>query len=224
MDATDADLVRLDAAKGVTSIGCVVGPDNSGGPKITDVGAAHFRSLTGLEDAELFGCSELTSAVFADLAGMSQLRELRFEGRRRFRESDLKYLSGLTKLQTLTFGGAPVSDAGLDYLRGETELEDLQLGHSLITDVGVVKLLRYPRLKMLDLQGTSITDAALATVARMRNLQWLCLIDTNVTDAGIMKLASLKQLRHLYLRDSQVTDAAKKRLRSRLPSLIISSQ
>jgi hypothetical protein len=83
-------------------------------------------------------------------------------------------------------------------IAGLTELEDLQLGLAPVGDVALETICTFTKLKTLDLQHARVTDVG---VLRLKPLQltWLCLNGTRVTGAGIAALADMTNMDCLFL-------------------------
>lgn len=217
--ATDQDLIQLDDMQDAREIRGSVGPDSSGGPKITDAGLAHLKNLKELEVLDLNDTLKITDVGLSNLAGLTQLRELKFNLNRNITSAGLERIEALRKLRVLELYGAPITDAGLEHIQNLVEMEDLQLGLAPITDAGLVYLERFPNLRTLDLQGTMISDAGLVHLKALSKLEWLCINKTKVTDAGLVNLRGLTSLRTLYLAGTQVTPEGEKNLSRALPNL-----
>ena len=159
-------------------------------------------------------------------------------------EEDLRFLSGLPRIQMLQLVGCPVGDAGLRHLKGlqtlrvldlsDTHITDggmahlrglnlsvLDLNETQITDAGLAELGRFPDLQELDLKGTNITDAGLAHLKRWPRLQRVDLSGTAITDSGLAALNGLRELERLWLEDTRVTDVGIAQLQRVLPRLTI---
>jgi Leucine-rich repeat (LRR) protein len=220
-NATDEDFVQLEGMRGVKEIRGDVGPNNLGGPKITDAGLAHLRNLKDLEVLELNDALRITDAGLANLAGLAELRELSLVFNRNITDAGLKHLGKLKKLRRLQLYGALITDTGLGYIKDSLDMENLQLGLAPITNAGMVYIGRLPKLKTLDLQGAMITDAGLIHLRPLGKLEWLCLNKTRITDVGLANLSGLVSLKNLYIGETQVTEAGKKALKKNLPHLEI---
>ena len=72
--------------------------------------------------------------------------------------AELKYLKGLTNLQTLDLNFSYVTDAGLKHLKGLTNLQTLYLSRTSITDAGLGHLQEITSLQDLRLDATDVTD------------------------------------------------------------------
>lgn len=66
-----------------------------------------------------------------------------------------------------------------------------------------------------------INDEILDSISQLRSLQYLGLGATGVTDKGIVKLESLSMLREIDLSYSLVTETGIRRLKSKLPNVIV---
>ncbi len=118
------------------------------GPRITDAGGAHLRSLTRLVEVDL-GRHELTDATLDHFAGMADLEKL-----------DLAQNEGIV-------------GPGLVHLRGLSRLKDLDLSGTGVTDAALPDLLALTSLKDLDLEGTKVSVEAKRELEKAFPDAWL---------------------------------------------------
>ncbi len=71
----------------------------------------------------------------------------------RLRDSDLKHVRAMTRLQRLYLAGNPIGDQGLEHLRDLQALERLSLWGTNITDDGLRHIGRLKALKVLDIHA-----------------------------------------------------------------------
>ena len=86
-------------------------------------------------------------------------------------------------VNSVSFQGTRVTDAGLVHLRDLVNLQELWLADTKVTDAGLKWLEDLTSLKVLDLSRVPITDAGLVHVRGLTNLEALELDGTKVTDA-----------------------------------------
>ncbi len=136
-------------------------------------------------------------------------------------DHDLRILTGLRQLKSVTLPDTPISDQGLQHLKNcplnsltvcgnvtdagvkliteNFQLGNLQLDNTQITDAGLAHLRKYKQLYTLALRRTKITDAGLAQLTDLQGLAFLWVDDTNITGAGVKHLAQLQSLKTLSL-------------------------
>jgi internalin A len=90
-----------------------------------------------------------------------------------FTNAGMKYLKGLTQLQSLHLSDTRVTDVGLAHVKGLTQLQSLDLGGAEITDAGLVHLIGLTQLQSLSLAFTKVTDSGLARLKTLAKLQTL---------------------------------------------------
>lgn len=148
-------------------------------------------------------------------------------------DDDLKVLSGLTSLKTVSLNWTGVGDAGLAHLKGLTQLESLGLERCAnVTDAGLAHIKGLVNLKDLSLPQTKVTDAGMECVKNMTKLTWLDLTGCEITDKGAKLLHGLKDLHVLFfsrrgdvdLRPPLVSVEAVQELRKSLPNCDIQSE
>jgi hypothetical protein len=154
--ATNADLANL---KDLTTLKVLVLNDN---PGVTDLGLAHLKGLTNLEELTLI-----------DL-GIS--------------DAGLVHLVGVRKLHTLHASCPMLGDAGMTHLQTLRELLFLDLSGTHVTDAGLAQLKGLTKLQILLLEATSVTNAGLVHLKSMTKLTTLRVVQTQVTEAGAKEL------------------------------------
>lgn len=133
-------------------------------------------------------------------------------------DDDLRRLSELPQLQSLTLGGTKITDAGMDHLKTLTSLEGLYLDDTKVTDSGLSSITGLTKLKNLWLDNTAVSDGGMVHLKNMTELRSLYLRNTNVTDAGLEHLRHLQQLYYLHLPGTKVTKEGIDRLHEVLPN------
>ena len=109
-------------------------------------------------------------------------------------------------------------DSSLKYLKGLTTLQSVSVWDSDVTDAGVEDLNALPSFRVLILGGTEVTDTTLEHLKGLTTLQWLILMNVKVTDAGLEHLKGLTKLQSLSLLNTKVTDEGVQKLRHALPN------
>ncbi len=114
-------------------------------------------------------------------------------------DNDLKSLSKLTKLYSLTIADSPqVTDDGLAHL-SQLNLRTLRISDATLTDEGVKHLSKMESLNSLWMTGEKITDGCVEHMKDLKNLRYVSLRKTSVTTEGTTKLkALLPSLRRIY--------------------------
>lgn len=173
--------------------------------QLTPEGTAHLAALTGL-NRFLIQRSFATPDHYRCLKGLVNLEEISiFEAN--FDDACLQHLAGLTRVRELsTLRGKKITDAGLKYLEGLTSLETLGLSKTQVKGPGLVHLKGCPKLRNLFLENTAVDDASLAALSGMTRLENLTLSQTQITDAGLVHLKDMTKLRHLMLDNTAVSD------------------
>jgi len=86
-----------------------------------------------------------------------EVEAIHFSGCKIIADEDLKYLSGLNKLEILNFDDTNITDAGLKYLKDLKSLKELDLFNTKVTDKGIQELASVKSLTLLMLHGTKVT-------------------------------------------------------------------
>ena len=155
------------------------------------------------------GGREDASAAFKTLATLTSVERLAFgwhyNARIQIRDSDIKQLSGWTKLKDLRCAQCGLANADLSQF---PQLENLDLSDNPFTNKGMEGLAGLKRLRRLLLRNALVTDDGLKWIAGLSNLEELDLSGVRITDLGIEYLRDLKSLRRLNLLGAKATDAA----------------
>jgi internalin A len=91
---------------------------------------------------------------------------------------------------SVNFYDKALTNEDLKTVTALTGLRSLSLGRTRVTDRGIEYLLALPDLQKLELVGTELTDVGLKTLARRK--EWLIYLDLNgtkITDEGIRQLS-----------------------------------
>jgi hypothetical protein len=137
---------------------------------------------------------ELTDDALAELALLTQLRELRSKS-----------------------NSSRVTDAGLKSLANLQQLEVLELSGHGVTDEGFAHLPRLPRLRVLSLElhRSQVTDRGVAQLAALKQLTDVHLWGIMATEEGLLPLAELRGLATVHIRGPNLNNGAE--LRKALP-------
>ncbi|MFN0054644.1 MAG: hypothetical protein ACKV0T_20930, partial [Planctomycetales bacterium] len=133
-------------------------------------------------------------------------------------DEDLKQLSGLVALPSLSLMKTPVTSAGISHLTGLPRLNFLNLSGTAIDDRGLASLADAPRLDTLYLADTQVGDHAIGTLGEPTRLKRLSLANSALTDAGLAQLAKFHGLTDLDLRGTAVGEPGLGAL-TKLPAL-----
>jgi Leucine-rich repeat (LRR) protein len=203
-DLTGVGLEHLAGCKKLTMLGL----SNTG---VTDEGLAHIKQLKQLTELYLpiYGHSVAEEGFWKD------------PHPERFSDAGLKHVGEMKALQTLSFSGSGVTDAGLENLTGLTKLSYLGLGFlPNIKGPGLANLKNLPQLRDLDLQGTGVGDDGLQYIKDLKQLKGLTL-PKKTTDAGLEHLIGMSNLQYLVVSEA-VTEAGMAKLKKALPKTEVS--
>lgn len=165
----------------------------------------HLHAL--VERSHSVCLQDATDETLANIKYFSP-RQLHFDWFNKVTDEGVKYLAGLTSLETLGLINTGITDAGLLFLLDLNSLRTLSLSQSPVGDQGMLVLGKLLSLRRLDLSNTNITDVGLQRLSDvLPSLTWLGLWSTGVTDAGMPCLATAVQLTEaLGLGNLPITD------------------
>jgi len=125
---------------------------------VTDMGLAHLKRLSLLQDLRCTSSKHITDSGLAHLTGLLSLERLDFSGTRKLTDNSLQYLAGLTGLRYLDLSFA-------DQLTGEgfASLASLPSLQTLVlTDcqslTHLENILEFPALISLDIRDCPLVD------------------------------------------------------------------
>lgn len=125
----------------------------------------------------------------------------------KFQDADLKKLSGVKRLHTLSLENSDVTADGLKHLEAVPSLNELWLfGCKKLSDEDLTQLPKLPKLQVLILNGTKIRDEGLRELHQLSSLKVLFLYNTRISDAGLKHLKRIPNLTLLDLEHTSVTD------------------
>ena len=139
--------------------------------------ADHIRQIAQLRSITRLFFWNVTDEGLAELAPMSQLRELRIAGT--FTDAGLAHLANLRGLQTLGLEGA-ITGAGTAHLEGLPQLQTLWLDAPM-TDADLQDIARLVQLRKLGIGGT-VSDAGMPQLSTLSQLKSLsCRVDPRLS-------------------------------------------
>ena len=219
-----AKLAELPTLESLEIYGTGCGADACVNYDVLHVFAA-IKSLRRLSVTE----SSLKDQDVRALETMTQLTNLDLGGNQ-LTDSGVKYLAGLTNLQSLAINNSQwvhshmnITDSGLKYLTNLVELRSLNTTRLNVTGFPVAlpklqsatlssqpqvngKLTGLPNLKSLMFSGNQVSDESLDKILESSGLESLHLQYTPITDAGLKRIASIKSLKKLRIDSAVITD------------------
>lgn len=217
---SDADLQKLSQLSHLTDIYLI------GCRKLTDAGVAPLANLKRIRNLNLSGCSGLTFASANIVSGFDELEVLGLLELRWVNDDVLAHQKGKSKLKTLLFSHASITDDGIDIIASLSMLERLHLNSCMqITEVGVEKLKKLKGLKYLSMADCSlIRPAAIEALTQMTSLHELDLTGwLAVNDTSLLELAALPRLKRIGVAGCPaVTEQGIEGVKKKYPELVVS--
>jgi len=191
-----------------------------GGTGFTAKGIEHLFDLKGLRVLSFIG-SDMNDDHLKQLAKLKTLRSLSWAFHSDVTLSDLKSLSELPALETLSAKQVRQDNRGLD-LSGLKNLKDLTVGlcvqakvdgkyvrvYDAFHDSDLASLSTLTSLERLSLVGPGIGDDGVRYLAPLANLETLNIEGSpNLTDAALKCLVGMRKLRMLDIHNSRITEA-----------------
>ena len=127
-------------------------------------------------------------------------------------------------MRTLRLWATKVTGGGLRWVKGLTRLESLNLQNSPVTGPGLEHLSALTQLQTLSLQGTLIDDVGLKYVSGLTQLRSLDLSYTKITNRQLGHLKQLTQLSDVNLQHTEVGYAGVEYLRKTLPNFAVDNE
>jgi hypothetical protein len=197
-------------------------------PDLTGVGLEHLAACREMQDLNL-AHTGVTNEGLAHIKQLQQIKSLElpnygleFDGfwkdphPERFSDAGLKHVAQMTWLESITFSGSGVTDAGLMELSGLARLRYIGFGAlPTVKGPGLVHLKGLSELRDLNLYDTGVDDADLKHVAQLKQITTLTL-PKNTTDAGLEHLKGMTQLEEVLVPEG-VTKAGVEKLKKALP-------
>jgi len=135
--------------------------------KFNDAWMPHLAGLTNLKTLRFTNNGKLTDAGMAQLAGLKNLETFSFVGTAITGNAYAKF-DGFTKLTRVSHRGSSINDEGLKQLCEHLpNLENLSLAHAKFTDAGAPNLAKLTKLKGLELGASKATPQALAGILKL---------------------------------------------------------
>lgn len=171
--------------------------------KFSDDWMPHIAGLTNLKTLRFTNNGRLTDAGMEQLAGLKNLETFSFVGTAITGKAYAAF-DGFTKLTRVSHRGSSIDDEGLRQLCEHLpNLENISLAHAKFTDAGAPHLAKLTKLKGLELGASKATPQALAGIAKLP-LEYLQLGEGFDTPACIPLIQGIATLKRLTL-----TNAAK---------------
>ncbi len=139
-------------------------------------------------------------------------------------DEDLRFLSGVSNLRTLSLAQNGIQGPGLKHAGGLQQLRQLDVSFNPLTDAGLRYVARLEHLEILDLTGTIVTSAGLGHLRDMPKLQTIRLSQSAINDDAITELGRIRSLREVDLSLTLVSPGGVGRLRTMRPGLKVSMQ
>ena len=175
----------------------------------SEINDASILQLTNLNDglAEVTEInadgSAVTSAAFASISKLTNLRQLRLSSTRVNSEACLK-IAELPALEVLVLSSTVVDDTGVAALSRLSNLKSLELTGCHLTRNGFNAIGAFPALQYLEIRRTNLDDAALDLICNARTLISLKLSYNPITDQGLDALGKLTSLETLEMNETAV--------------------
>jgi len=131
-----------------------------------------------------------------------------------FKDADLKYLAGLTKLERLDLHGTEVTDGSMPYLHKLAQLKYVSFAKTMIQGTKLGSLAPLKLLVRLELGHNNLKSGALTGLSKLQSLKILRMQNCQITDQDLVAVGAIKGLACLTLHDnSKISDAGLRHLR-----------
>lgn len=149
------------------------------------------------------------AAFFEHLGRITTLESLNVISTK-FNDEWMPSIAGLTNLKSLRFtNNGTLTDAGMEQLSGMKKLEAFSFVGTRITGRAYAKFEGFDKLTKVSHRGSSIDDEGLKELCdHLPNLESLSLAHAKFTDAGAVHLAKLTKLKGFEIGTSNATPAA----------------
>lgn len=135
--------------------------------KFNDEWMPSLAGLTNLKSLRFTNNGKLTDAGMAHLSGLKNLESFSYVGTRMTGRAYAGF-EGFDKLVKVSHRGSSIDDEGLKELCDHLpKLESLSLAHAKFTDAGAVHLAKLTKLKGFEIGTSNATPAALANLQRL---------------------------------------------------------
>ena len=172
--------------------------------RATDGQLVLVKALPELMVLQAMG-GNLTDAGLVNLKGASKLTILLLQGNRKITSAGFAHLRRLKEVRSLNLAQTHIGDAGLDSLKEMKKLLSLDISQTELTDLGMKELKAMSELQYLSLANTQVGDGGLQHISHLTAMRSLCLDSTAVTDAGLTHLKHMRELREITFRSTKVT-------------------
>lgn len=138
--------------------------------------------------------------------------------------SELRKLELFAQLQSASFAGTNLDDAGLAHVARVKTIENLNLQETEVSDAGLAALASLPNLRYLRLKGNSqLTNACVPQLQRLTRLVDLQIHETSIDETGLRELTGLANLRDIcvYVEQGNYSFDGLLALSARLPGCTI---
>jgi len=177
-----------------------------------------FSQFSKLKHLELYATRPLKDSF----AGIAKLTKLEYLGLHvKCNDTDMKHISGLSRLSFVNAGGTAITGPGLKYLAKLGNLKTLNLRATKLQDGALEHLKLCRNLETILLSDTQTDDEDLKLLAGIKTLKYLTLHRTKVTDAGLASLAKLKGLEYVSLYDTKTSKTGYDHLRESNSDIIL---
>jgi len=161
---------------------------------------AHLGHVTSLESLNIIG-TKLDDEQIKALAGLKNLKALRFTNNGKLSDAGLAALAGMKNLEAFSFVGTKMQGHAFAGFEGWTRLARCSFRGSAIDDEGLKNICeRFSNLESISLAHAHFTDAGSAHFAKLTKLKGLEIGSREATTACLANLASLP-LDYLQLGD-----------------------
>lgn len=179
--------------------------------RVTDAGLAALANLRDLEGLSIRNCPVRGPGLKA-LVGLKKLIRLRFCVTKKTDDDVLRYLDGMTQLESLDILELDTTGDNHIFMMNMPELPNLKeldlSERANLKDEDLACLKRLPNLERLRFFRTGLKGSGLQFLAPLKKLDTLILESTPISGATLGHLVALPSLRHLVLRCSMVSDAS----------------
>ena len=130
---------------------------------------------------------------------------------------DLQVLKPLNRLESLGFGGNPITDDLFDHICDLPKLKAMGANWTGVTGAGLARL-KNARLVGIDASGVQNIMPALQSFKVMASLEWINFDRVDIPQVGFAIIAEMKTLKQLWFRKGLISDDNLKYLKQQLPS------
>lgn len=171
--------------------------------KFSDAWMPHIAGLKNLKSLRFTNNGKLTDAGMEQLAGLKNLENFSFVGTSITGRAYAKF-DGFTKLTRVSHRGSQIGDEGLKELCEHLpNLESISLAHAKFSDAGAPHLAKLTKLKGLEL-GAHATPAALSHITSLP-LEYLQLGEGFDKSESLPIIKEIKTLKRLTLTNCKQT-------------------